>query len=339
MNKKIVNPVNSSTKKQTFDEPKLHKSDLLSIALKKKGLEITLGQSLKGGFVSQIYEAELNDNGEKVVVKHTEDLIPFDPTEIFIGKEGHNTDTYVLKLLQDSKKVRVPKIKHHFSDITTTIMEDLRESGFELLSDLIANGVLPKIGSEIGLALAHLNNEAKNWTKFETNLSAYQNAYERGLELRLSYPNTQKEYLELEMEFTTNNTNWSWLDGHPKNIFVNKSGELAFIDFGNSSFCDQRFVLPNFLAHIVIFSLTGYYSLEQTIAFVKQCINSYKSVEEIDEPIFCKYLGMEVLHRTNGKWLSGVDTMDQKIALHKFGLTIFDNNIDNIKSLLELLKK
>ena len=331
-----VNPVVCSTELRQFPVPELNEPEKLKEALRERDLDVKLGKLLKGGFVSQVYEAELN--GGKVVIKHTENCIPFDPTEIFISKEGHNTDTYVLKLLQKSEKVRVPKVLHHFPEITTTIMEDLTESGFTLMSDrIIQDRVLPDSAETIGKSLAYLIQKSRGWQAFSTNLSAHQNIYERGLELRLSYPNTQKQYLALEREFTENNQYWAWLDGHPKNIFVDKFGNVAFIDFGSSSFADQRFVLPNFLAHIVIYSLAGCFSVEEAKKYISTCFEEYNRIEPIDEQLFCQYLAMEVFHRANGKWLGGIESLEQKIALHRFGLTVFDKHIFELGSLLECL--
>ena len=60
-------------------------------------------------------------------------------------------------------------------------------------------------------------------------------------------------------------------------------------------------------------------------------------MEPIDELLFCQYLAMEVFHRANGKWITGIDTKKQKLALLKFGYTVFDEKIYIINKLLNLL--
>ena len=334
-NNKYLISVTPSTKQKKYPDPKLHTKDLLEIVLRQKGLNITLGEVLKGGTVSQVYEAKLDN--KSVVVKHTEDLKPFDPTEFAINKEGHNVDTKILELLKDSK-VKVPKVKYHFRDITTTIMEDLRIEGFELLINQILNKKLLLVSAKnVGGALASLSKEMKKFKKFTTNESTEQSIYERGLELRLVYPNSQEQYLELESTFISQNKHCVWPDGHPKNIFVTKEGNVAFIDFGRSIWGDQSFVLPNFLAHIVIYSLAGFIASDTVKQYIKDCIRSYKKYEMVDEDLLCRYLAMEVIHRMAGKWLQGVESKEQKTALYNFGLTVFDKKITRILDLLSLL--
>jgi len=338
MNKLFINPISLSKKHKLYSTPKLHTPELLTKALSKKGLNITLGNQLKGGTVSQVYEGILND--EKVVIKHTEDLTPFDPTEIFISKRGHNVDSKILKLLQNLTYIKVPIIIKHFPEITTTIMENVTEKGYELQSFQLLKGNLNQKSAEnIGRSLANLVKESRKWKKIATNEKGIQSIYERGLELRLAYPNSQEDYLELEKEFINNDRFITFPDAHPKNIFINKQGEAILIDFGRSVYGDQRFILPNYLSHIAIYSMCGYYSRKEAVKYINNCINSYQKLEKIDEEIFCKYFSLEILHRMSGKWLSGIETADQKVKLFGFGLKVFDRKIKGIKNLIELFVK
>jgi len=251
---------------------------------------------------------------------------------------GLKTDVDVLHKLNQSKNIRVPGIIKWIPEINTTIIEDLRETGFFLLNDqIIKNKLDIDSASYIGISIANLLIESKKWKKFNTNESAEQSIYERGLELRLAYPNTQKEYLYLEKEFIGNNKNFCWPDGHPKNIFINQKGECAFIDFGRSHWSDQRYMLPNFLAHIVIYCLAGYIKKDLAKEYILECVKSYKNIEPINEEIFCQYLAMEVLHRANGKWITGIEKKEQKLALLNFGMTVFDNKVNTVSKLLTLL--
>jgi len=110
----FIHPVKPQSKPVQYSRPQLSDRKKLEQALIRKGLKIRLGNTLKGGFISQVYEADLN--GEPVVVKHTESLIPYDPTELFLDKESHNVDSQVLKNLQNQLLITVPKLIYHFPD-------------------------------------------------------------------------------------------------------------------------------------------------------------------------------------------------------------------------------
>lgn len=332
----IVLPISTGSKERVYPPAIISSKEHLQTTLKGLGLNITLEGTLKGGFTSQVYEARLDD--KRVVVKHTENVTPFDPTELFINRNGHNTDTKVLKILFHSTSIRAPKVIYHFPKITTTVMEDLRPEEFLLLNPLLLHGELPNnSAASIGRALANLARESRDWKRFSTNESAQENIYERGLELRLAYANSQKQYVSLEKEFTENDVNWVWPDGHPKNMFVKPNGEVAFIDFGRSHWGDQRYMLPNFLAHIVIYTLAGYLDPLKAKPYIIECISMYSKLEPVNEKLFCEYLAMEVLHRCNGKWIEGLEKREQKVKLYNFGLTVFDDNIKSIERLLEVL--
>ncbi len=337
MSNKYLHSVFPSSKPKKYPNPSsLIDKINLQKELQKKGLNIILKENLKGGFISQVYSAELD--GKDVVVKHTAGAIPFDPTELYLDKKSHNVDSKVLKKLQNNKKIKVPKLLYHFPDIMTSIMENLYSQGFSLMQDQIFNNnLLVDAAKNVGESLAYLTIESRKWKEFPVVQTAPMSIYERGLELRLAYPNSQKEYLTLEKAYTENNQYWSWPDCHPKNIFVNKKGKVAFIDFGYSQWADQKFMLPNHLAHIVIYCLAGYIKRELAVEYILRCIDTSKEIEPIDENIFCKYLTMEVFHRANGKWIAGIDKKEQKLTLYKFGLTVFDNKIDSVNELLQLL--
>lgn len=330
-----VIPVSIDTRKASHHPPAYPTPEALTEALAVHKYHMTPGKTLKGGTVSQVYESVME--GEPVIIKHTEDLIPYDPTELSIGKEGHNTDAHVLSLLKDAEMIRVPHVIAHIPSMTTTIMEDLRTAGFTLMQDRILDRALPEQSAKnIGSMLARLAQTSRSWKPFPTNEHATGSIYERGLELRLAYPNTQKEYLDLETEFTKP-AHWVWPDGHPKNMFVNAHGEPAFIDFGRSHWGDQRYILPNFLAHIVIYSLAGYIAPGAAKTYITGCVGAFGKLEPVDEDLFCRYLAMEVLHRSYGKWIAGIETADQKTALVRFGLSVFDNDITKLVDLVSML--
>ncbi|MBP9116402.1 MAG: hypothetical protein KBF89_08710 [Acidimicrobiia bacterium] len=232
----------------------------------------------------------------------------------------------------------MPKVIHDFSNVPITVMEDLRDSDFTLLHDLILSGNLPSnvavnFGRDIALMLQAL---AKH-DEFETALSASQNYYERGLELRLAYPNKPDYFKELETRFTSANQQLIAVDTHPKNIFVNENGSTAWIDFGFSCWADRDFALPNGLAHIAIYALTGHIHSNVAVAFIEQALDAYKQILSVDEEIFCKYLATEVLHRWAGKWIDGVESAEQKLKLLNFAMKVFDQEIFTVNLLTDHL--
>jgi len=155
--------------------------------------------------------------------------------------------------------------------------------------------------------------------------------------LRLLYPNNPEKYQDLAKTYLEQNRYWLAPDGHPKNVLVNPEGTIALIDFGRSHYADQRYMLPNFLAHIVIYTLAGYIDKNSAAEYIQKAIKAYQELEPIDPPLFCQYLAMEVLHRAFGKWIQGVDKTEQKVKLVKFGLEVFDRPVVTIDSLISLL--
>lgn len=344
MNNKIYpHPLSFSDKKKVYPQLSPYKDrGSLEAELKKRGLNIKLGNLLAGGVMSQVYEAKLDER--KVIVKHTEDRgeglfsAPFSPYDFFLGRESGNLDTIIIKKLKNSV-IKTPTVIHYFPDIYTTILSDLREEGFILLmSEILERKFNTNSAENLGRNLALLNQEMKKWKPFETVESAEQQIYQRGMELRLFYANTQEYYKELESHYCKKGQ-YIWTDGHPKNILVDSEGRVAFIDFGRTHMGDKEYVLPNFLAHIVIYGLAEYIDKKETIDYLSRAIESFRKIEDLDEKLFCKYLGMEVLHRSSGKWISGIDGRDKKLKNIEFGMKIFDLEIKTQTDLIDLLNK
>jgi hypothetical protein len=213
-------------------------------------------------------------------------------------------------------------------------MEDLGESKFRLLNDSIMEAKLPlESAGGIGRKLAELAKFSRTGLQLATIEPAVDSWNERSFELRMICPNNPERYKDLEKEFLSNDNSLLWPDGHPKNIFINPQSEVAFIDFGRCHKADHRFMLPNFLAHIVIYGLAGYIDEITVKEYVKLTVNGYREIEPVDEQIYCQYLAMEVLHRAFGKWIQGIDKSEQKIKIVKFGLKIFDEHISSIYNL------
>lgn len=336
---KYVTPVSISDEPIVYEQSKKPSMEELEDLLKNRGLkDIQLLRILHGGYMSQVYSAI--SNGEPVVVKHTIDTYPTDPTSFSISREIQNTDAKVLSLLEENPYVKTPKIYRHFPDITTTVMEDLGVNRFNLFLTHIKNRTLNEESAiTIGKAMAHLSRESRNWEEFDTDQSAHQNIYDRGLELRMAYPNSQKEYLEVEQRFTQNNIGWIWVDGTPKNILLDEKSNPAFIDFGLSCFADQQHTLPGFLSHLAVYSLAGIIDRNFTARYISKAIETYNKLDFFDEVAFSKYFGTEILHRSMGKRIPGINTASQKLRILEYGLRLFDDNISTISTLINLLTK
>jgi hypothetical protein len=309
----------------------------LMAMLDERGVSISIGEGLKGGTVSQVYAAQ--EGSQPLVVKYTSDCYDTDPTVYFLPHTAHFVDTKLLKYLSANGSVRVPRVLHDFTDVPLTVMEDMRATGFTLLNDHLLKGVLPTQAAEhVGRDIALMQQVLGKHEAFETALSGPQNYYERGLELRLAYPNDQRWYKELEKRFTTANQQLVAVDTHPKNMFVDAEGDAAWIDFGFSAWADRDFALPNCMAHIAIYALAGHIPKTDAATFIEKAVAAYREVLPIGDEVFCTYLAAEVLHRWAGKWIGGVETTEQKLRMLRFGMKVFDEQVFSIGALTAMLR-
>lgn len=336
INRQRVSPV-GCVSENAICKSKLLSSDQLRNELEQRGLSVQLGAELKGGVVSKVYEARLADGGP-VVIKYSGDWEDDNPTMVRVSRAGHNVDAQLLDFLSAQSRLRVPKVFHHFEDIPLTIMEDLRTSGFMLLSTKLCEGNLPlNCARTVGTDIAQMQQTFARHPEFTANESAWQSFYERGFELRLAYPNDPHWYNELEHRFTSVNLQLTAVDTHPKNMFVDAEGALAWIDFGRSVWADRDFALPNCLAHIAVYGLAGLFDRSAAARFISDAVAEYRKILPVEDEVFCKYFACEILHRWAGKWITGVDTVRQKTNVLTFGLKIFDNQLFKLDSVLSAL--
>jgi hypothetical protein len=315
--------------------PKLVIDDKVQVedALRSLGLDVSLGLPLKGGVVSLVYEG--NTDNTPVIIKYTKDHSDADPTNYYMPSETHFID--LLHYLKD--QVRVPAV--YFSDARNplTVMEDLRTDDYTLISLQLLNGILPlSSAKDIGSDIAVIQKSLSEHMPFYSALSGPQLYYSRGQELRQIYPSHPEYYRENFERFINENQQLSAVDTHPKNSFTDSSGNVAWIDFGCSAWCDRDFALPNFLAHIAVYSIAGYVDTEEATLFIRDSIDSYSASMPIDEQVFSKYFAGEILHRWAGKWIEGIDSTEKKINILKFGTAIYDEKKFSIDSLLNHLE-
>ena len=291
-------------------------------------INVFLWEQLKWWVVSQVTEGSIEDR--KIVVKHTHDLFPFDPTELFIWKQWHNVDTQILQYLYD-QWISVPEVLYHFPDQYITIMNDLRDDGYILLQDIIYHYSLEEHSwNTIWKLLFQMKEALKSYTWYIVESKEW-NVYERWLELRLMEP-SQKLFLELQEEYYKNASQVISPDTHPKNIFLHKDQtSWSLIDFGRSHIGDPRYILPNYLAHIILYAIAWHIDYKQALIHFQTCIDTYHSYEPIHEELFCKYLVMEIAHRAFGKRVDGITTADQKsknvqLVLHTIAWNNFSIN-------------
>lgn len=334
INTNYVTPVGAS---KTPYQPAVQVPTAEQIAslLAGRGYEVELGERLKSGTMSQVFEAT-DANGRAVIVKQTNDSTSTDPTSVTFSAKGHFIDTALLRHLDGS--VRVPEVIATFDDAPVTVMEDLRSDGFVLLQDLLLNGEVPPSGGKFGIDIALILSAFEQHHEFYAITSGRQEFYERGLELRMAFPPSDSYYELLEQRFTTENQQLIPVDMHPKNIFINENNTPAWINFGRSTWADRDYALPNCLAHFAIVALAGYIERTEAVTLITSAVEGYRSMREIDDDVFCKYFGCEVMHRWAGRWIEGIDSTQQKLAIAEFGLSIFERDVSTIEELCSLLE-
>jgi thiamine kinase-like enzyme len=350
MNKNIyILPVSATFRDIHYPEPIVKSPQDLESKIKEKFPTFKLGKSLSSGTAVSVFEGTLDK--QKVVVKHTENTEPELPIDYLIMSDAHDAEVRVLKRLATEQHIRVPQLIDNMVKITTLIMEDARVEGFVNFSQMILKKNLNmKSAKHIGAALAHLTQTSREWEEFKTSESAQLSYYERSLEMLLAYPHDKKRYKELGEQFTQYKSEkedqekmpryFVWPDSHPKNMLINKNGEVTFVDFGRSHWGDQSYMLPNFLAHMVLYGVTKYITKSKMIKYVETCIKAYSDIEPIeDEALFTQYLAMELLHSANGRFIEGITKKEHKISIQSLGLAIFDGKVKSIKKLIQLIKK
>lgn len=349
MNKNIyILPVSVTFRNIKYPETIIKSVEGLERRLKGKKLNVSIGKQIHTDAMSHVYAATLDT--KKVLIKHTENVVPNTPIEFLIMSDAHDTDVKVLRRFENESEIRTPKIIHDFQKFTTIIMEDVREHGYMNLSELILKKKLPMVSAaQIGKALGHFAKITQEWEEFKTSESAHLRYYENSLEMLIAFPNDIEHYRFLEDQFTQyaedredqekRDRYFVWSDSSPNNMFVNKKGEVVFSNFSRTFWGDQQHMLAVFIAHIIMYSLLGKAPRVQAANYIKTCIKAYKEITEIrDEYVFSQYVGMEILHRSFGKGIE-VTAQKEKLQLQRLGLTIVEEKAKTITTLLNQFKR
>jgi len=349
MNKNIyILPVSVTFRNIKYPEKMIKSVEGLERRLKGKKLNVSIKKQIHTDSLFHIYEATLDK--ENVLIKHTENVVPQTPVDFLIMSDAHDTEVRVLNRFETEEHIKAPKIIHNFPKHTTIIVEDLRTQGYQSLSSQLLKKKLPmETATQIGKNLGHLATISQGWEEFKTNESAHLIYYEHSLEMLVSFPEEVNHYRFLEDQFTQYSAekedqakldrNFVWADCTPNNLLVNKKGEVVFSNFGRSYWGDQQFMLAVFVAHIMTYSLLGYVPRAKAAKYIKTCIKAYKEIIAIrDEYVFSQYVGMEILHRSNGKGLKKL-TQKEKLLLQKLGLTIVEDKAKTITTLINQFKR
>jgi hypothetical protein len=324
--------------------------------------QITLGELLAGGVVSDVYQAELltSDGGTKmIVVKYTKSQIPaggnFSTMDIknsfSLAPATHNLDVEIQAQL--SEIIRTPRIIKHFSKQHITLMEDFTKEGYKLLQFLLLeDGITDEQIAELGQMVATIRHHfEENFSDLESVETPTLQAEERFYELKgLLYNGRMDIFNKIMDDFLTESKNSGviWTDGDQKNFAVNPEGRVISFDFGRSVKCDPEFMPANLAGHLGLFVLGGYLKIEMVekvlAAFVKK-YQTYHPEYQLPEEKIVNYFTASLLHRGMAmRWVDkrladkiGQDSFTN--ASSHFGNIIFDpkNRVVTIQKMLDIL--
>jgi hypothetical protein len=325
-------------------------------------LELSQGESLvaeellSGGVVSIVAQGTYVDasgTSFDVAIKHSREQIETGDNFSVLEKEGmlaHAYDSYdvdvaVLELFQNSSEVIVPKILLNVADKKILVMENFNSAGFTLLQNTLVSGDI-RLGcaENLGTSLALLQKKLDiehTIVPVEHRLTQF---LERFDELRITLYNGRMSIFNRIMTRFMHKETFTYTDGHPKNMAVNDKGEVMFFDFGRSIKCDSAFVLPNFLAHILLVTLSGCVSLAEGLEFFEKTKSSFEKIAPVDEIIFVEYLTAEIIHRGLAlRWLDDAIASTHGSALKNatmhLGDLVFADKSLNVAQFLEVFSK
>lgn len=345
MNKNIyILPVSTTFRDISYPEELIRTKEILESRLKSNGVAVSIKTQLAPGLYKGVID------GKSCIVKHFENKVPQTPIEFFVMADRYTTEAKVLKRLQSTDEVRVPQILNLSPKLNTIIMEDVSKEGYTSFADqLLKKKCNMKSASQIATSLATLAVTSRGWDEITTNESAQLNYYDRSLEMLIAYPNNLDRYRSLSQSYSPYEDNdavekkkryFVWPDCTPENILITKDGASTFVDFERAYWGDQQIMISVFVAHIILYSLIGCISQDDSTMYLKDFIKTYKSIDpDYTEKTIVEYIAMELLHRSNGKGIKGITSSDQSLAVQRFARTLLDHETTTISSMMSLLKK
>lgn len=319
-----------------------------------EGWDLTVGSPLAGGVVSDVFEAEIRQDGHTLpaVLKHT--LPSKDPGITFSHTDHdllansfatHSLDLSVLTALQGNADIRVPTV--YDGTLEYTIMVDFRSQGFHLLQDELASGDIQlSSAANVGRALATLQLELSRppLNSLEPIENPIVQIRERLFELHALLYGNLSLYREIETQLLRSD-GLLYTDGHPKNIAVNAQGEVMVFDFGRIITGSRQFPAPNFAAHIALPMIAGVMSWDLGGEYIRACVAEYDKRVPLEEDVFVRFFIAELLHRgLAGRWvdrrLMGEFPDHTKRAVHDLALHVLDavEPVTTMDGLLAALK-
>ncbi len=284
--------------------------DIVSKLPLAPGEEVVVESLLSGGVVSVVGKGHFLRGGERILVaiKHTKKEIAlsdkFSPLEsrnlLRNAASSQHVDAQILIHLQNNPHIQVPQIVAYFEKERVTIMRDFGEDGYTLFQDVIiaGNKLQPHTFAHIGKLLAHLRQEMEKMNHITGVEDRELQIEERTDELRVSLYNGRMGFYNKIWHalLDEKRSTFTWTDGHPKNMAVNRKGDVVVFDFGRSILCDPEYPVANFLGQIYLFALTGSIKPQDAISFSEELVRSYKVTYDTLAS------GEEVLHERNLVW-------------------------------------
>ena len=301
--------------------------DIVSKLPLAPGEEITVESLLSGGVVSVVGKGHFVKDGERipVAIKHTKKEIAlnekFSPLEsrniLRYAASTQHVDAQILTHLQSNPHIQVPEVISYYEKERVTVLRDFGADGYTLFQDAIVagNALQPHTFVQIGVMLANLRKEMVAMKHIEGVENRELQIEERTDELRVSLYNGRMGFYN-KIWYTLldeKKSTFTWTDGHPKNMAINKKGDVAIFDFGRSIWCDPEYPVANFLGQMYLFSLTGSVKPQDAIALSESLIQSYRKTysaltsdeNTLHERNLVWYLTAELAHR--GKTMRWID--------------------------------
>jgi len=311
---------------------------------------VDIDSLLSGGVVSVVGKGTYHQDGVStpVAIKHTKSDIAlndkFSPLEsrniLKFAASSQQVDAQILTHFQHHAHIKVPEVVAYFERERVTILRDFTYDGYELFQDVIVRGLTASdvsLFATIGTTLAYLRSEMAHMHHVKGVENKELQIEERTDELRVSlYDGRMRYYNQVHSQLLDRaRSTFTWTDGHPKNMAVNKAGNVIMFDFGRSIPCDPEYPVANFLGQIYLFGLTGSVAPKEVVRFTETLLDAYRKTytqlastpTNLHEQNLVWYISAELAHR--GKTMRWIDPKLVKIDETRAKLAV-DHFIDHV---------